>query len=538
MKKIISLILSTVLLLSLCVPVFAADFADFTSAHWAYDYVTALVNDGTINGYADGTFRPEGTVTRAEFVKMIGMGPETRTEIFDDVPASHWAYAYIMSSGLNALKDNTFAPDTPITRGDVANLLWKRAGSVKGITTPPIIHRQGSNFDAISWVYTNSIMVGDDYVDLRLNDTLTRAEASALIIRSRNVTDATEKTILADKLDPEIYEEVYNAFKLTDRAYNADATVTNGELAMAAARLQCGYDSPTYPNVSATVSFEHPYAQPINMLCRYYLGMENDNAAYADKTATLKEAVAAMMFATFKSANAYISSGTGETYPTYTASGNEKFDNMINAAYVNGIWFTTPDAMDMDKNVTMKELATLVLELNGFSGFHRVSVINSSKTELKNAKIRTDIANYPSNEAYYRIILANVPNRFYEAPFVSGISAPEFSYEVTNSFRSIFTSMFSTWVRALSSVGYELEVTYYPGVAVDNGNGYTLRVAIVFKNIPQNTRLGDLINCVNAADGNLIVNTGDTIYADVDTGKKIDGVVTGINDMILSQIIY
>lgn len=537
MKKTISLILSAVLMLSLCAPVFAADFTDFTSAHWAYSYVTALVNDGTINGYADGTFRPEGTVTRAEFVKMIGMGTETRTEPFDDVPASHWAYGYIMSSGLDALKDNTFAPDTPITRGDVAVLLWKRAGSKAGITTPPVIHRQGDNSDAISWVYTNGIMVGDDFVDLRLNDTLTRAEASALIIRSRNVTDATEKTIFADKLDSRIYEEVYNAFKLTDRPYDADATVTNGELAMAAARLMCGFDFPTYPGVSATKSFEHEYAQPLNMLCRYYLGEENDNAAYVDKNATVKEAVAAMMFAALRGSGVYIPTGT-EQYPAYTASSNEKFDNMLKYAYANGIWFTTPDAMEMDKNVTMKELATLALELNGFSGFHRVSVINSAKTTLKNAKIRTDVAKYPSNAADYRIILADVPNKVYEAPFATKVTAPVDSYKLTSDFRDVFTSMFSTWVRALASVGYELEVTYYPGVSVDNGNGYTLRVGISFKNVPENTKLGDLINCVNAADGALIVNSGDTIYADVDTGKKIDSVVTGIDNMVLSQIIY
>ncbi len=537
MKKFISLILSAVLLLSLCIPAFAADFSDFTSAHWAYSYVTELVNDGTINGYTDGTFRPEGTVTRAEFVKMIGMGPDVRTEPFDDVTSSHWAYNYIMTSGLDALKDNTFAPDTPITRGDVAVLLWKRAGSKAGITTPPIIHRQGDNSDAISWVYTNGIMVGDDYVDLRLGDTLTRAEASALIIRSRNVTDATEKTVFANNLDPQIFEKVYNAFKLTDRSYEADATITNGELAMAAARLMCGFDFPTYPGVSATKSFEHEHAQPLNMLCRYYLGEENDNAAYVDKNATLKEAVAAMMFAALRGSGVYIPTGT-EQYPTYTTSSNEKFDNMLKYAYSNGIWFTSPAEMAMDKDVTMKELALLVLELDGFSGFHRVSVINSAKTALKNAKIRTDVANYPSNAADYRIILADVPNKVYETAFTSKVTAPVDSYKLTSDFRDIFTSMFVTWTRALASVGYELEVSYYPGVAVDNGNGYTLRVGISFKNVPQNSKLGDLINCVNAADGELVVNSGDTIYADVDTGKKIDSVVTGIENMVLSQIIY
>jgi hypothetical protein len=97
--------------------------------------------------------------------------------------------------------------------------------------------------------------------------------------------------------------------------------------------------------------------------------------------------------------------------------------------------------------------------------------------------------------------------------------------------------MFSSWVRALSSAGYELEVRYFPGIAVNNGNGYSLRVGIKFVNVPENSKLGDLINCVNSADGQTIINTGDVIYADIDTGRPLTDVYIPIDDMVLSQII-
>lgn len=536
MKRILSFILIAAMLLSIVPTAFAAEFSDFNSSHWAYEYVTALVNDGTINGYADGTFRPEGTVTRAEFVKMIGNGTEIRKEAFDDVVSTHWAYNYIMSSGLDALKDNSFMPDTPITRGDVAVLLWKRAGSPMGIIAPPVVHRQGNNSDAISWVYTNGIMVGNDYMDLRLGDTLTRGEASALIIRSRNVNANTPKTNFIASVDSKIFETVYNAFKLTDRPYDENSSLTNGELAMAAARLQSGFDFPTYPNVSATVSFEHPYAQPLNMLCRYYLGLENDNATYADKNATVKEAIAAVMFATLNSAGVYFPQGT-ETYPEITGSLNDKYNSMLRRAYANGIWFTTADSINPEKDVTMKELACLVLECNGFAGYHNATVINSAKTEFKKMKIRTDVSTYPLNASDYRIVLASVPNNVYEKAFVSAKSLPKDNYKLTNEFSGIFASMLETWVKALSRVGYKLEVTYYHGLAVDNGNGYTLRTCVKFTDVPANSKLGDLINCVNAADGSILVNSGDVIYADIDTGRPLTDVYIPIDDMVLSQII-
>lgn len=537
MKKIISLILASMMLFSMSPVAFAIDFSDLNSGHWSYEYVMTLVNDGTINGYTDGTFRPTGIVTRAEFVKMIGEGPEVREGAFDDVPSSHWAYKYVMSSGLEAVEGNMFMPAVAITRGEVAELLWKRAGSPAGITAPPIIHRQSSNRDAASWVYTNGIMVGDDYIDLRLGDTLTRAEAAALIVRSRSVSASTAKTSFIDSIDQGIFEAVYNAFKLTDRPYDANATVTNGELAMAAARLQSGDDIPTYPNVSASRTFEHEYAQPINMLCRYYLGMENDNAAYADKAATVKEAIAALMFVSSRSSGVFIPNGTDANYPNITASYNKEYDQLLKKAYHNGIWFTTADAINSDKEITMKELACLVLEFNGFSGFYRASRVTSQKTLLQNVKIRSDYASYPSNSSEYRIVLDVLPNNIYETPFKKSVSNPLKSYELTSSYRGILLSMFSAWVRALSSVGYELEVSYYPGIAVDNGNGYSMRVGIKFVNVPTNTKLGDLINCVNAADGERLVNSGDVVYADVDTGKKLDGITLGIENMVLSQII-
>ena len=537
MKRIISLILIFSFILAVTPAVYAAEFTDLNSSHWAYNNVTALVTSGTINGYADGTFRPEATVTRAEFVKMIGVGSEVRTQAFDDVPSSHWAYSFVMASGLDAYVDNTFAPDVPITRGDVAKLLWKRAGSPAGIVAPPIIHRQSKDWEAASWVYAKGLMVGNDYIDLRLGDTITRAEAATLIVRTKSLTAEAPSTEFINSVNQNIFEVVYNSFRLVDRPYSADATVTNGELALAAARLLCGEDIATYPNVSAGKTFEHKYAQPVNMLCQAYLGMENDNAAYADKNATVKEAIAAFMFATSNSAGVYIPLGADACYPGFTPSSNTKYDQLLKNAYGVGIWFTTASAVDLNKEITMKELACLALEFDGFSGFHRASKVTPEKTYLDNVKIRSGFESYPNNYQDYRIVMNGVENKVYETPFKNAVTLPQNSYELGNSYRSILLSMLTTWVLALSNVGYNLELSYYPSMVVNNGNGYTMRCCVDFVSIPQNTKLGDLIISLNEADGATVINSGDRLYLDIDTGKKIDGLTMDIDKMVLSQII-
>lgn len=537
MKKVISVIMTVIMLASMALSAYAVDFSDFQSEHWAYNYVNALVADGTINGFTDGTFRPEETVTRAQFVKMIGNGPEIREIDFADVSTSHWAYEYIMSSGLEPLNNNMFMPDTPITRGDVAVLLWKRAGSPKGITAPPIINRQSTNYDAASWVYTNGIMVGDDYIDLRLGDTLTRAEASALIVRSREVNANTSKTDFAGSIDSGIYEELFTNFKLIDREYSADATLTNGELAMAVARLQSGMDNPTYPGLPAEITFEHKYAQAINMIARHYAGMENDNAQYADKNATIKEAIAAIMFTVTKSFKAYTAPESVGTYPTYRSNGNEEFDSLISQAYNCGVMAYEAPTLDMNKDVTMKELAQIVLECNGFAGFHYATKIKSTKNSNINVKIRANTTSYPMNADDYRIIVEDIPNYVYEKAFAGAKNLPKDNYKLSNTFKEIFTNMLSSWVKIANEYGYQFEIMYYPGMVVEDGTGYTVRCRLDFKKTPAGSKLADIIDCVNAEDGATSIEAGSSFFADVSTGKQLDGVDIGTDKMILSQVI-
>ena len=64
----------------------AADesFTDVDMSHWANGYIAAMKTAGIINGYPDGTFRPENNISYAEFIKMtveaIGNGEEAKAQ--------------------------------------------------------------------------------------------------------------------------------------------------------------------------------------------------------------------------------------------------------------------------------------------------------------------------------------------------------------------------------------------------------------------------------------------------------------------------
>ena len=92
-------------------------FTDVSTTHLDYGYIAAAVNAGIINGYADGSFRPEKSVTRAEAVTIINraLGRDGISEgnAFSDVPQSHWAYEAITAAATEYSADESDDADEP-----------------------------------------------------------------------------------------------------------------------------------------------------------------------------------------------------------------------------------------------------------------------------------------------------------------------------------------------------------------------------------------------------------------------------------------
>lgn len=147
--RILALLLTVAMLLS-TVPVSAAagqsrSFSDVKSNDWFKPYVDKLSSWGIINGYEDGTFGPDNTLTRAEFLTMIFNAGNTLTMMYVDEngqPGSyenirnvHWAQPYwnaLNDAGIIAgsgIKCSNIELNKPITRNEMAvlitNMLYK-----------------------------------------------------------------------------------------------------------------------------------------------------------------------------------------------------------------------------------------------------------------------------------------------------------------------------------------------------------------------------------------------------------------------------
>jgi hypothetical protein len=106
-------------------------FSDVPAGFWAYSYIETASSHGAIGGYPDGTFKPDANVTRAQVAKIIYLARQWDTVegsmSFNDVHTSDWFYSYVQAAGVSEImsgySDNTFRPNVPATRGQVAKIL-------------------------------------------------------------------------------------------------------------------------------------------------------------------------------------------------------------------------------------------------------------------------------------------------------------------------------------------------------------------------------------------------------------------------------
>ena len=132
LKKVLALVLAFACAFTMFASAAFTDQADISQTE-AVDMLTAL---GVIQGYTDGSFRPDDTVTRAEAAKMIFTirnGGNDNASAFESVASSftdingHWAAGYIkfcQSMGIIAGKSATrFAPDETVTGSELAKMM-------------------------------------------------------------------------------------------------------------------------------------------------------------------------------------------------------------------------------------------------------------------------------------------------------------------------------------------------------------------------------------------------------------------------------
>lgn len=167
--------------------VFAASFPDVKDSYWAYEVIEQMKEKNILDGYEDGTFRPESSLTKAECAKIlscIANLPEGNSR-YSDVSADAWYYDYVKDCGSFFGTGDKFEPDKKITREEFAVATAKVLGlseSQKPLEFSDADKITDKGF--VSAAVENGFISGFEDGTFRGSDPLSRAQCCSMLARA------------------------------------------------------------------------------------------------------------------------------------------------------------------------------------------------------------------------------------------------------------------------------------------------------------------------------------------------------------------
>lgn len=179
-------------------------FTDLPNTHWAYKYIADMVNKKVIGGYPDNKFRPNNTISRAEFATIIIKAADLQAKkvnysSFSDVKVTDWYSPFIetakdyLTGYRMANGQYNFKPNAPAVREDITIAIVKLKGyDVARLSNRSIIEAMFKDYegisesakDYVSIAVENGLVSGYQDDTFRPQNSITRAEAAALLWRA------------------------------------------------------------------------------------------------------------------------------------------------------------------------------------------------------------------------------------------------------------------------------------------------------------------------------------------------------------------
>ena len=150
-----------------------SDFTDLDPNGWYHDGVNYMIENGMMNGVGNGMFEPNGSVTRAMLVTILyrqASSPKvTGDNPFEDVaPGKYYtdAVVWAFQNGIvNGTTPTTFEPEEPVTREQIATILYRQAGS-PAVTETDLSHFLDASdvssyaANAVRWAVSEGVIKG------------------------------------------------------------------------------------------------------------------------------------------------------------------------------------------------------------------------------------------------------------------------------------------------------------------------------------------------------------------------------------------
>ena len=208
MKKLLSVLLATILTLSLSVPVLASRYNDVSDDAWYAGAVDALLEKGIMIGVENNNFAPENTFTRAALAtvlyRMAGTPAVTGEDEFSDTENGKWYSDAVLWASqndiVNGIGGGLYGTNNAATQEQLITMLWRDAGSYV-LDREKYASEEGVENEAHKWAF----------------DAVVWGKAEALL------TDAIEFEPQKEASRAQVADMVYRYLQLKEQFADADA---------------------------------------------------------------------------------------------------------------------------------------------------------------------------------------------------------------------------------------------------------------------------------------------------------------------------
>lgn len=197
------LIASSVAVGSLSVNASEITFSDVAKENAHYDAINSLANRGHIHGYGDGTFRPDGILTRGQAAKILAnvlnLDTTNKNQVFSDVSSTHEYVGAINAlydnNIINGYSDGTFKPNEPLKRGQMAKIIVKAFELEKSTVIDLPFVDVSSNNEFRYYIQTllnYSITKGTTATTYSPAEAVKRGQMASFVVRAEEVSSNKE----------------------------------------------------------------------------------------------------------------------------------------------------------------------------------------------------------------------------------------------------------------------------------------------------------------------------------------------------------
>ena len=377
---------------------------------------------------------------------------------------------------------------------------------------------------AIKWGYMSGILVGDNGVDLRLNEFVTRAEVITMVKKAESFNGEYKKS-LSDNVSDVLLKSIYERLDLFDSAYSRNEHITNGEICNAAVRIMTYKHNPQF-SASKSKKADTKYSDALYFVTDGVLEHYN-NKEFAESDATGKTAIELLTYAYIYAHGNDIPKNVNNYYPGLSGVENVYENMFLTYAYQKGVLIDF--GYNIEQKITKAQLVSVLIQLEHVLPSQKSYCGGSERFE------RMDFSVPKFTGLSQTVPLFDLSSKVYSKSFYGcDLKA---GYRFARDYPNVVSNIVNDITKVAKNNGASVIIRYYPTLIAVSDNETILRCRVYCENNKNDKKLSAIFGRCEKNDIQLKDNTAYVIDLSVGN-KELYLNLTPVNKVNVKQVVW